>query len=576
MSITAWDHVDWTLVDKRVSRIQRRIYKASKEGNRKKVHALQMRLITSLDGKYLAVRRVTTENKGRNTPGVDRQVYVSAKSKTELVQHLRLDGKALPIRRVYIPKPGKTEKRPLGIPIILDRAKQALVKMALEPEWEAIFESDSYGFRPGRGCHDAIMAIFASLRGRSRYVLDADISKCFDRIDHTKLLAKIQTIPNIEKQIHSWLKADIMIGYMDKFDAVEASICGTPQGGVISPLLANIALHGMQEDLKTWYAEEWYPNQPDADRRIAMRDRKTQIALIRYADDFVIIGKSRELIVEAKQFISDWLDKTVGLVLSEEKTSIKNSTEGFDFLGFSIISVQVGTRYRLKYHPSRSSRQRLIANVRQTVQTNKSASAYNLIQLLAPKIIGWGNYFCISECQRDFSVLDSIIHGQIRAWVFRRRSRNLRSRTKLKLKYFPEGKSYVFQGRTYSNNWVLVGSITDPKTGSMKEKFLPKLSWIASKQHVKVQGQASPYDGNHSYWAIRMEKYSGYNRTIRQLLQRQNGYCTWCGEPFGILDRIEVDHIIPKSRNGSDHLDNLQALHKHCHINKSSKEVSRP
>jgi len=212
----AWKDIDWKIVQKRLSRQQRRVYKASMERNKAKVHALQRRIIGSLDAKLIAVRRVTTENKGRNTPGVDGQKALSDVMKIKLASKLKLDGKASPIRRTYIPKPGKNEFRSLGIPTIEDRAKQMLAKIALEPEWEAIFEPNSYGFRPGRSCHDAVVSLYLSLRSKSRFVLDADIQKCFDRIDHEKLVKKLDSFDLMENQIEAWLKEDIMVGFSNK------------------------------------------------------------------------------------------------------------------------------------------------------------------------------------------------------------------------------------------------------------------------------------------------------------------------------------------------------------------------
>lgn len=251
MSIPAWKDINWSLTDKRILRYQTRIYKAARDGNISKVKCLQKRLLKSPDAKLIAVRRVTTLNKGKTTPGIDGQIYVTDIEKIKLVKRLRLDGKALPIRRAYIPKPGKTEKRPLGIPTVGDRAKQALCKLALEPEWEARFEINSYGSRPGRNCQDAMEAIFTSLRNHSndkgyhKYVLDADISKCFDQIDHTYLLKKLNTLPEMEAQVKAWLKAGIMEEFSKtkQWNDIPENQKGTPQGGIISPLLSNIALH---------------------------------------------------------------------------------------------------------------------------------------------------------------------------------------------------------------------------------------------------------------------------------------------------------------------------------------------
>lgn len=571
MSKIAWKDVEWKLIHKRLSRQQRRVYKASMEGNKVKVHALQRRIIGSLDAKLIAVRRVTTENKGRNTPGVDRQKAISNEMKIKLAFKIKLDGKASPIRRTYIPKPGKSEVRPLGIPTIEDRAKQMLAKLALEPEWEAIFEPNSYGFRPGRSCHDAIASLFLSLRGKSRYVLDADIQKCFDRIDHEKLLCKLSSFDQMENQIKAWLKADIMVGYLNKPDEIFRLTEGTPQGGVISPLLANIALHGLENSIKEWYATKWYPF-TGLSRKVPIRDRKSSIGFSRYADDFVITAPKLSDIKQIEKQVKIWLSEEAGLSLSKAKTRIVNSTEGFEFLGFQFISLKLQStgQYKLKIHPSTNSKKRLVNRLRDIIQRNRSASSYNLISLLAPIIIGWANYFRFSECHKDFSKTDYTVYQQIRSWAFRRKSKGLKSRTKLKEKYFPSGKTFVFRGKEYSNNWILVGQTII--NGKKKENFLPKMVWVGSGQHVKIKGTASPYDGNHLYWATRTEKYSGYGHRISKLIKRQYGQCAICKETFTPMDVIETDHIVPRSKGGPDKYSNLQALHKHCHIQKSLLE----
>lgn len=577
MSKLAWNDVDWTLVQKRVTRQQYRIYKANTEresqntGNAK-IHSLQRRIIASLDARLLAVRRVTTENEGRNTAGVDRQKILSPKKKMALVYKLKLDGNSSPIRRTYIPKPGKSDVRPLGIPTVEDQAKQMLAKIALEPEWEAKFEPNSYGFRPGRSCHDAIQSLFLSLRGKTRYVLDADIEKCFDRIDHNKLLQKLSTFGLMERQIKAWLKADIMTGYQNRPDEIFHSMEGTLQGGVISPLLANIALHGLENYIKTWYATDWY-SETGQSRKIPIRDRKAQIGFSRYADDFVMTAPSLRDIEQIKEQVKLWLNEEAGLSLSEAKTRVLKSTEGFEFLGFRLISVKnlAKDQYKLLIYPSKSSKARLLERTRSILQKNRAASAYNLIQQLRPRIIGWANYFQYSECSKDFSKMDYAIFHQLRAWVFRRKSKGLRSRTKLRNKYFPKGKEYLFRGKNHANNWILWGE-TKGKDGKVLETFLPKLSWVPSRQHVKIKGIASPYDGNHLYWAKRMEKYSGFSHSVSKLIKRQYGQCAICKQYFTPVDVIEIDYIVPRVKGGSSRFKNLQALHKHCHVQKSRQD----
>ena len=577
MSKLAWKEIDWALVQKRLSRQQRRVYNASMEGKRSTVHALQRRIIGSLDAKLLAVRRVTTENRGRNTPGVDGVRALSHKNKIELAYGLKLDGKTKAIRRVYIPKVGTKKKgsRPLGIPTIEDRAKQMLAKLALEPEWEAKFEPNSYGFRPGRSCHDAIASIFLSLRGKSRFVLDADIHKCFDEIDHEKLIMKIATFDQMENQIRAWLKSEIMVGFENEPNEVTKTLEGTPQGVIISPLLANIALHGLENHVKDWYADSWYSicGYPSS---TAKRDRRSAIGFSRYADDFVITARNFNDITQIEKIVDDWLIKEAGLKLSKAKTRIINSINGFEFLGFHIISIKTTNKrreYKLKIHPSKESKTRIIQRTRKIIQENKSASSYALISLLSSRIIGWANYFKYSECQKDFSKMDYTIYNQIRAWVFRRKSKGLNSRTKLKEKYFPKGQTYIFRGKEYKNNWILTGKQLDKK-GQIKENFLPKMSWVESTQHIKIKGNASPYDGNHLYWTERMEKYSGFSNKISKLIKKQNVCCAICGVHFTPMDVIESDHIIPRFNGGSDSFSNFQALHKNCHIQKSRADLS--
>src|ERR1051325_10119430 len=237
-----WNTIPWPLVERKVFKLQRRIYQASQRGDVKLLHRLQRLLTNSTFAKLLATRRVTQDNSGKKTAGVDGVAALTPEQRLKLSVRLNLNGKSLPVRRVWIPKPGKTEKRPLGIPAMKDRAKQALVKLALEPQWEARFEPNSYGFRPGRSCHDAIEAIFQEIRYKAKYVLDADIAKCFDRISHQALLDKIDTSPLLRRTIKGWLKAGVMDG--GQLFPTEA---GTPQGGVLSPLLMNIALHGLEE-----------------------------------------------------------------------------------------------------------------------------------------------------------------------------------------------------------------------------------------------------------------------------------------------------------------------------------------
>lgn len=553
MSKLTWEEIDWILVQQRLSRQQNRVYRASMEGNRSKTNAIQRRILGSLDARLMAVRQVTMENRRHNTSGVDKVKQISHDNKMKLASKLKL---------------GKSEIRSLGIPTIEDRAKQMLAKLVLEPEWEAKFEMNSYGFRPGRSCHDAIAAISLALRGRTRYVLGADIQQCFGLIDHEKLLNKLNTFGLMKSQIDAWLKAGIMVGYADRPDEVTQSMECALQEGVISPLLANIALHGLEQHVKEWYAKEWC-FLTGRDAFVAYRDRRRQVSVVRYADKFVVTTSERADAEAIQQIIHVWLEKETGLTLSEAKRFIVYTINGFEFLGFQIISLkQPDGKYKLQIHPSKTSKVRLIQRTHAIIQVNRSASSYVLIQLLSSRIIGWANYFRYSQCQKDFSKLDYTIFNQLRAWVFRRKSKGLRSRTKLQEKYFPLGKKFIFRGKSYYNNWTLTGQTKDKK-GIIKENFLPKMSWVESIQYVKIKENASPYDGNHLYWAQRIEKYSGSSHRTCKLVRSQQGKCARCGIHFTPMGVIEVDHIIPRAKGGPDHYSNLQALHKYCHIQKS-------
>src|SRR5919199_3195304 len=293
-----WKTTDWRKLERVVFKLQKRIYQASQRGESRTVRKLQKTLMRSWSARMLAVRRVTQENQGKKTAGIDGVSSLTSKQRLTLANQLRrLDRsyKAKSVRRVWIDKPGKTEKRPLGIPTMHDRASQALVKAALEPEWEAKFEPNSYGFRPGRSCHDAIEAIFQAINQKPKWVLDADIAKCFDRISHEALLNKLNTFPTMRRLIKSWLKAGVVDwsayanrqkGYSPTPDSeagARTRATGTPQGGVISPLLANIALHGLENRLKQFAGT--LPGRGGFGKRDLMK----QLSVIRYADDFVIL-----------------------------------------------------------------------------------------------------------------------------------------------------------------------------------------------------------------------------------------------------------------------------------------------
>ena len=315
---TDWNAVDWRQAEKTVRNLRQRIFRATQEGNMKKVRSLQKLMLKSYSNRLVSARRVTQISSGKNTPGVDKMVLKTPAARGELVTFMAqyTTWKAQPAKRVYIPK-ANGKQRPLGVPVIIDRSIQAMVKNALEPSWEARFEGSSYGFRPGRSCHDAIEKIYGLARPNKtkKWVLDADIKGAFDNIAHEHLLKAIGQVPGKEL-IKQWLKA----GYMEQ-GAFHATEAGTPQGGVISPLLANIALHGIEEALGVRY-----------DKRGQIISKR---AVVRYADDFVVFCETQEDAEAAKQTLSRWLEAR-GLTLSAEKTKVVHLSEGFDFLGFTI------------------------------------------------------------------------------------------------------------------------------------------------------------------------------------------------------------------------------------------------
>jgi RNA-directed DNA polymerase len=519
-----WNEINWRKAERLTFKLQKRIFQASSRGDVKAVRKLQKTLIRSWSAKCIAVRRVTQDNQGKNTAGVDGIKSLTPKQRMSLVGRLKLTGKVKPTRRVNIPKPGTTETRPLGIPTINDRALQALVKLALEPEWEALFEPNSYGFRPGRSCHDAIGAIFLSIRYKSKYVLDADISKCFDRIDHKALLSKIHTYPKLSRQIKTWLKA----GYMDGKELFPTND-GTPQGGVISPLLANIALHGMEERVKQ-YAETLKGHK---------QNNRNALSLIRYADDFVIIHEDLNVVKKCQEIIADWLSD-MGLELKPSKTKLTHTLNkidgnvGFEFLGFHIQQHKVGN-YRCASStngtplgfttlitPSKAKIKNHLVKIAEVIDTHKTAPQAALISKLNPIIKGWSNYYSTVVSKETFNKVDHLTYDKLRAWVRTRGKGNIN-----KDKYW----------RTVGDrNWCF-------STEDGLELFTHANTPIV--RHIKVKGEASPFNGDWTYWSKRRGEYPETPSRVSKLIKKQKGICPHCGLYFTSTDNVEVDHIQP-------------------------------
>lgn len=548
-----WSSINWRTVEMTVFKLQKRIYRASQNGNCVLVRKLQRLLNASASAKMLSVRKVSQENHGKKTAGVDGKTALSPKERQELIQSLNLECKTKPIRRVWIDKAGKKEKRPLGIPTIRERARQTLIRIALEPEWEAKFEPNSYGFRPGRSCHDAIQAIFQAIKFKHAYVLDADIKGCFDNISHEALLNKLASSSRLKRLIKIWLKAGIMDGGM-----LHENESGTPQGSALSPLLANIALHGMERDTKEHLKRELFLHGKSKSNRKykSAGNYMTAISIIRYADDFVVLHENREIILKAKEFISEWLMK-IGLELKPEKTRLGHTlhkcegvTPGFNFLGFHIRQFNCNDRekgYKLIIRPTKESIKRHSNRIKAEVRKHRSIDQESLIRILNPIIRGWSNYYQYVVSRLTFEKLNTITFRKIWGWACFKHNR--RNKKWIKNKYFINDRG---------NNWRFC-----IKSGGIK--LLEHVDWKITR-FIKVKGEKSPYDGDFIYWATRMGKYSDGLRKAAELLKKQMGRCWKCGLFFKADDQYKLHHADGNTRNYLRK--NLILIHDHCTIQK--------
>jgi RNA-directed DNA polymerase len=525
-----WHTIDWERAHRQVRRLQARIVKATQEGRWGKVKALQHLLTHSFSAKVLAVKRVT-ENQGKRTPGVDGELWDTPHKKGKAVQTLHQRGyRPQPLRRCYIDKENG-KQRPLGIPTMKDRAMQALYLQALAPVAETTADPNSYGFRPERSTADAIEQCFNVLARQTSatWILEGDIRGCFDHISHDWLEAHI---PMDKGMLRKWLKA----GFLE--DAVlHPTDEGTPQGGIISPVLANLALDGLEKVLQARYGKR-----PAGG--IAYK-----VHFCRYADDWIITGNSKDLLEnEVKPLVIRFL-KERGLELSPEKTRITSIEDGFDFLGQNVRKYNG----KLLIKPSQKSVKRFLAKVRRLIRANRHASAGQVIAILNPVIRGWSQYHQHAVSKAVFAKVDTAIFQALWRWAVRRHPN--KGKRWIKQKYFKAigTRHWVFHGSYNGKNW-----------------FLSRAADVPIRRHIKVRGTANPYDPNCELYfeqrlGVKMANNLRGRRQLLRLWREQGGCCPVCQQRITQLTGWHNHHLIWRSRGGSDTVENRVLLHPNCH-----------
>lgn len=532
-----WSAIDWRKIQKNVKVMQHRLAKATLNGNWRRVKSLQRWLTHSFCAKALAVKRVT-ENQGKRTPGVDLQLWDTPQLKHAAIASLgKSRYRPLPLRRVNIPKPNG-KMRPLGIPTMRDRAMQALHLLALDPVLETISDPNSYGFRKSRATADAMSQIFIRLsrKGSAEWVLDADIEGFFDNINHDWMIDNVHMDKSI---LRKWLKSGVVEGKQ-----LQATTAGTPQGGIISPALANWTLNGLEAELIAHLDARWG----------VAKAKALKVGVIRYADDFVITGVSREIL---ESEIQPWVEAflaTRGLRLAKAKTRIVHIDEGFDFVGWNFRKYS-GT---LLIKPSKKSIKDFYENLRNAINDNLGATQENLIRLLNPKLRGWALYHSPVVAKQAFSRMDSLLFWRLMRWAKRRHP--VKSAEWIRKRYW----------RTIGNrHWVFACDVVTAK-GTKATMDLYSLAGTAIERHTKIKGAFNPYDPSWEMYGEtlrkdRMLRSMRYRKEWARLYVDQGGKCALCGYEMDSDSGWHDHHIEYRMVGGSDALGNRVLLHPNCH-----------